>query len=53
MRKLLNNVYTFLPRVYQGAEVEEIPSAVNLTIHTRAHAKWLIIDIESKIDSIQ
>jgi len=47
MRKLLNNVYTFLPRVYQGAEVEEFSSAVNLTIHTKAPGKWLLIDLET------
>ena len=36
MRKLLNNVYTFLPKMYQGAEVHEFEEAVNLTIHTKA-----------------
>ena len=47
MRKLLNNVYTFLPKMYQGAEVHEFEEAVNLTIHTKAPGKWLLIDLES------
>ncbi len=47
MRKLLNNVYGFLPRVYQGAMVEEFPKAVDLTIHTKAPGKWLLIDLET------
>jgi hypothetical protein len=47
MRKLLNNVYSFLPRTYQGAEVEEFENAVNLTIHTKAPGKWLLIDLET------
>jgi len=47
MRKLLNNVYGFLPRIYQGAEVEELDKAVDLTIHTKAPGKWLLIDLET------
>lgn len=47
MRRLLNNVYTFLPRMYQGSEVEEYEKAVDLTIHTKAPAKWLLIDLET------
>jgi hypothetical protein len=47
LRKLLNNVYGFLPRVYQGAMVEEFPKAVDLTIHTKAPGKWLLIDLET------
>ena len=47
MRKLLSNVYTFLPRLYQGAEVEEFPEPVDLTIHTKAPGKWLLIDLET------
>lgn len=47
MRKLLNNVYTFLPRIYQGATVEEFSKAVELTIHTKAPGKWLLIDLET------
>ncbi len=46
-RKLLDNVYTFLPRVYQGAEVEEFEKAIDLTIHTKAPGKWLLIDSET------
>lgn len=46
-RKLLDNVYTFLPRVYQGAEVEEFEKAIDLTIHTKAPGKWLLIDLET------
>jgi hypothetical protein len=47
MRKLLNNVYTFLPKLYQGAEVEEYNEAVDLTVHTKAPGKWLLIDLET------
>ena len=47
MRKLLNNVYPFLPNMYQGAEVHEFEEAVNLTIHTKAPGKWLLVDLET------
>jgi hypothetical protein len=47
MRKLLNNVYSFLPRIYQGAEVLEYDEAVDLTVHTKAPGKWLLIDLET------
>jgi hypothetical protein len=46
-RHLLNNVYTFLPRIYQGIEVAELDAAVDLTIHTKAPEKWLLIDLET------
>jgi hypothetical protein len=46
-RKLLNNAYTFLPRIYQGAEVEEFEKAIDLTVHTKAPGKWLLIDLET------
>jgi hypothetical protein len=46
-RILLNNVYPFLPRIYQGAEVEEYTKAIDLTIHTKAPGKWLLIDLET------
>lgn len=46
-RKLLNNVYTFLPRTYQGIEVEEYEQATDLTVHTKAPGKWLLIDLET------
>jgi hypothetical protein len=47
MRRLLNNVYPFLPRMYQGAEVEEFTNAIDLTIHTKSPSKWLLIDLET------
>jgi hypothetical protein len=47
MRRLLNNVYTFLPKMYQGAEVKEFDKAIDLTIHTKAPGKWLLIDLET------
>jgi hypothetical protein len=47
VRKLLDNVYPFLPRMYQGAEVEEFEKAVDLTVHTKAPGKWLLIDLET------
>lgn len=47
MRKLLNGHYPFLPRMFQGAEVEEFEKAVDLTIHTKAPGKWLLIDLET------
>lgn len=46
-RKLLDGVYTFLPRMFQGAEVPELDKAVDLTIHTKAPGKWLLIDLET------
>jgi hypothetical protein len=46
-RKLLNGVYAFLPRMFQGAEVPELDEAVDLTIHTKAPGKWLLIDLET------
>jgi hypothetical protein len=46
-RKLLNNVYPFLPKMYQGAEVDEFDKATDLTIHTKAPGKWLLIDLET------
>jgi hypothetical protein len=46
-RKLLNNVYSFLPKMYQGSEVKELDKAVNLVIHTKAPEKWLLIDLET------
>jgi hypothetical protein len=46
-RKLLNNVYSFLPRMYQGSEVKELDSAVDLVIHTKSPGKWLLIDLET------
>lgn len=47
MRKLLSGVYNFLPRMYQGAEVPELDKAVDLTIHTKAPGKWLLVDLET------
>jgi hypothetical protein len=47
MRKLLDGVYTFLPRIFQGSEVPEFDKAVDLTIHTKAPGKWLLIDLET------
>jgi hypothetical protein len=47
LRKLLDGVYNFLPKMYQGATVEEFPKAVDLTIHTKAPGKWLLIDLET------
>jgi hypothetical protein len=47
MRKLLSGVYNFLPKMYQGAEVHEYNQAVDLTIHTKAPGKWLLIDLET------
>ena len=46
-RKLLNNAYTFLPKMYQGSEVPEYNKAVDLTVHTKAPGKWLLIDLET------
>jgi hypothetical protein len=43
----LDNVYTFLPRTYQGIEVEEYEEATDLTVHTKAPGKWLLIDLET------
>lgn len=47
MRKLLDGAYPFLPRIFQGSEVPEFEKAVDLTIHTKAPGKWLLIDLET------
>lgn len=46
-RKLLNNVYAFLPRRYQGSEVDELEKAIDLVVHTKCPSKWLLIDLET------
>jgi hypothetical protein len=46
-RKLLDNVYSFLPKMYQGSEIKELDKAVDLIIHTKAPGKWLLIDLET------
>ena len=46
-RKLLNNVYSFLPKMYQGSEIKELDKAVDLIVHTKAPGKWLLIDLET------
>lgn len=47
MRKLLDGFYPNLPRMLQGSEVEEFEIAVDLTIHTKAPGKWLLVDLET------
>jgi hypothetical protein len=34
-------------RLLDGSEAEEFEKAVDLTIHTKAPAKWLLIDLET------
>jgi hypothetical protein len=34
-------------RLLNGSEVEETDKAVDLTIHTKAPGKWLLIDLET------
>jgi hypothetical protein len=34
-------------RLLDGTEVEETNEAVDLTIHTKAPGKWLLIDLET------
>ena len=34
-------------RLLNGSEVPETDKAVDLTIHTKAPAKWLLIDMET------
>ena len=46
-RRLLDNAYTFLPKMYQGIEVPEYDEATDLTVHTKAPGKWLLIDLET------
>jgi hypothetical protein len=33
--------------MYQGVEVDEYEEAVDLTVHTKAPGKWLLIDLET------
>lgn len=47
MRKLLNNVYTFLPKMYQGANIKELEKAADLVVHTKAPGKWVLLDLET------
>ena len=37
----------FMRRLIDGTEVEEFDEAIDLTIHTKAPAKWLLIDLET------
>ena len=50
MRKLLNNVYTFLPKLYQGAEVEEynevMKSEIAVTRRTTYRAEENVGNLE-------
>ena len=34
-------------RLIDGSEVEEFEKAIDLTIHTKAPSKWLLIDLET------
>lgn len=34
-------------KLIDGSEVEEFDKAVDLTIHTKAPGKWLLIDLET------
>lgn len=34
-------------KLIDGSEVEEFEKAVDLTIHTKAPGKWLLIDLET------
>jgi len=34
-------------KLIDGSEVEEFEKAIDLTIHTKAPAKWLLIDLET------
>jgi hypothetical protein len=34
-------------RLIDGSEIEEFEKAVDLTIHTKAPGKWLLIDLET------
>jgi hypothetical protein len=34
-------------KLIDGSEVEEFDKAVDLTIHTKAPEKWLLIDLET------
>lgn len=34
-------------KLIDGTEVEEFDKAVDLTIHTKAPGKWLLIDLET------
>jgi hypothetical protein len=47
MRKIQYLFYNKLKNFYKTDYVEEYSKAVDLTIHTKAPGKWLLIDMET------
>lgn len=47
MRKIKQVFYKQLLGLYKTDEVEEFKNAIDLTIHTKAPGKWLLIDMET------
>lgn len=47
MRKIKKQFYKKLLSVYKIDEVEEFDLAIDLTIHTKAPGKWLLVDMET------
>ncbi len=47
MRKIQSLFYNKLKDFYKTDYVEEYSEAVDLTIHTKAPGKWLLVDMET------
>lgn len=47
MRKILNKLKILLPYEFRKDYVESYDIATDLTIHTKAPSKWLLIDMET------
>lgn len=47
MRKIKNIFHKQLLGLYKTNEVEELDFPVDLSIHTKAPGKWLLIDMET------
>jgi hypothetical protein len=47
MRKIQSLFYDKLKNFYKTDYVEEYQEAIDLTIHTKAPGKWLLVDMET------
>lgn len=47
MRKILKKFKNVIPKEFYSDSVKTLENAVDLTIHTKAPEKWLLIDMET------
>lgn len=52
MRKIQSLFYDKLKNFYKTDYVEEYQEAIDLTIHTKAPGKWLLVDMETDRKSV-